>query len=208
MDFDTVAAPTDFASCTGTGGLTFNYAIAEPSTLRVSDTFLTTSGTHPLGLDNSDTAFHLGDSFTINFNRAVHAVGLYLIAGSDAQAGDTQLSVAGGSVFNAVAPDTVLADGGRAVYLGLIESEIVSGVTLATLNMLLSPNAFLAVTADDIPGAVNAGSVVAEPGTRGPMLGGIGALAALRVGRRPPSCYATAAQPVSNRARAAAHSRG
>ena len=180
VDFDSVAAGTDFASGTGTGGLTFSYAIAGPSTLRVSDTFLTTSGTHYLGLNNSDTAFYLGDSFTINFNRTVHAVGLYLIAGSDAQAGDMQLSVATGSVFNAAAPDTLLADGGRAFYLGLVESNVGSGFMSATITMAAIPNAFLAVTADDITSAVNVGGVVPEPGTWGLMLGGLSALAALR----------------------------
>lgn len=180
VDFDSVAAGTDFANGTGTGGLTFSYAIAGPSTLRVSDTFLTTSGTHYLGLDNSDTAFYLGDSFTINFNRTVHAVGLYLIAGSDAQAGDMQLSVATGSVFNAAAPDTLLADGGRAFYLGLVESNVGSGFMSATITMAAIPNAFLAVTADDITSAVNVGGVVPEPGTWGLMLGGLSALAALR----------------------------
>ena len=184
VDFDSVAAGTDFASGTGTGGLTFSYAIAGPSTLRVSDTFLTTfvttSGTHYLGLDNSDTAFYLGDSFTINFNRTVHAVGLYLIAGSDAQAGDMQLSVATGSVFNAATPDTLLADGGRAFYLGLVESNVGSGFMSATINMVATQSAFLAVTADDITSAVNVGGVVPEPGTWGLMLGGLGALAALR----------------------------
>ena len=180
VDFDSVAAGTDFASGTGTGGLTFSYAIAGPATLSVSDTFLTTSGTHYLGLNNSDTAFYLGDSFTINFNRTVHALGLYLIAGSDAQAGDMQLSVATGSVFNAAAPDTLLADGGRAFYLGLVESNVGSGFMSATINMVATPNAFLAVTADDITSAVNVGGVVPEPGTWGLMLGGLGALAALR----------------------------
>ena len=58
--------------------------IAGPSTLRVGNTFGTTSGTNYLGLDNPDTAFYLGDSFEIDFHRTVHAVGLYVIAGSDA----------------------------------------------------------------------------------------------------------------------------
>ena len=184
VGFDSVAAPTDFASGTGTGGLTFNYAIAGPSALRVSDTFLTTSGTHYLGLDNSDTAFYLGDSFTINFNRTVHAVGLYLIAGSDAQAGDMQLAVVSGSVFNAAAPDTLLADGGRAFYLGLVESDVGSGFTSATINMIATPNAFLATTADDITSAVNVASVVPEPGSWGLMLGGLGGLMSLAAVRR------------------------
>jgi hypothetical protein len=117
VDFDSVASGTTFPTGTGTGGLTFIYAIAGPSTLMVSSTFGTTSGTNYLGLDNPDTVFYLGDSFTINFNRTVLAVGLYVIAGSDAQAGDIQLSVDGGSVFNSAIADTLVSDG-QASYLG------------------------------------------------------------------------------------------
>lgn len=180
VDFDSLTAPTDFATGTGTGGLTFTYSIPGPSMLRVSDTFLTTSGHNYLGLDNRDTAFYLGDSFTINFNRTVHAVGLYLVAGSDAQAGDMKLSVTGGSVFNSAVEDVLLGDGGRAFYLGLVESDIGSGFTSATVQMVLTPNAFLAVTADDITSAMNAASTVPEPGTWALMFAGLGVLGALR----------------------------
>ena len=176
VDFDAVAAGTTFASGAGTGGLTFSYSIAGPSTLQVSDTFGTTSGLNYLGLDNPDTAFYLGDSFTINFNRTVHAVGLYLIAGRDAQAGDMQLSVAAGSVLNSASADRLVSDG-QAFYLGLVESDSNLGFTSATVQMVLTPNAFLAITADDITSAVSA---VPEPGTWALMLGGLGALTTLR----------------------------
>ena len=122
VDFEAVASGTTFASGAGTGGLTFFYTISGPSTLQVSSTFGTTSGANYLGLDNPDTAFYLGDSFTIDFNRAVHAVGLYVIAGNDAQAGDMELSVASGSVFNSASADTLVSDG-QAFYVGLIESD-------------------------------------------------------------------------------------
>src|SRR6185295_19075523 len=56
VDFEGVAAGTTFVSGTGTGGLTFTYVIAGPSTLQVSNIFGTISGTNYLGLDNPDTA--------------------------------------------------------------------------------------------------------------------------------------------------------
>jgi hypothetical protein len=181
VDFDSVASGTTFASGSGTGGLTFTYSITGPSTLQVSSTFGTTSGSNYLGLDNPDTAFYLGDSFTINFNRTVHAVGLYVIAGSDAQAGDMMLSVGAGSVSNSAIADTLVSDG-QAFYLGLVESDIGSGFTSATLSGVLStPNAFLAFTTDDITSAVTA---VPEPQTWGLMLVGLGTLSALARRRR------------------------
>ena len=175
VDFDSTLAGTTFASGTGTGGLSFTYSIVGPSTLQVSDTFGTTSGSNYLGLDNPDTAFYLGDSFTINFNRTVHAVGLYLVAGRDAQAGDMELQVAGGSVFNSGSADRTLSDG-QAYYLGLVESDAGAGFTSATVRGIVSQNAFLAFTADDITSAVSA---VPEPASWGLMLVGLGALCGL-----------------------------
>jgi hypothetical protein len=179
VDFDAVASGTTFASGTGTGGLTFSYSIAGPSTLQVSSTFGTTSGTNYLGLDNPDTAFFLGDSFTINFNRTVRAVGLYVIAGSDAQAGDMQLSIAGGSVFNSASADVLVSDG-QAFFLGLVESDG-SGFASATLAGTVTPGAFLAFTVDDITSAVSA---VPEPESWLLMLAGIAALSATPRRRR------------------------
>jgi hypothetical protein len=173
VDFESDLPGTTLVSGTGTGGLTFVYSIAGPSTLQVSDTFGTTSGLNYLGLDNPDTAFYLGDSFTIDFNRTVHAVGLYVIAGSDAQAGDMKLSVAGGSVSNSAVADVLVSDG-QAFYLGLVETNPGLGFTSATVSGELTPGAFLAFSVDDITSAV-----LPEPSSASLMLVGLGALTAL-----------------------------
>jgi hypothetical protein len=181
VNFDALASGTTFASGTGTGGLTFTYAIAGPSTLEVSSTFGTTSGANYLGLDNPDTAFYLGDSFTINFNRTVQAVGLYVIAGSDAQAGDMQLSAGGGSTFNSAAFDVLVSDG-QAFYLGLVQSDPTLGFTTATVQMTFTPGAFLAVTVDDITSA--GVPAVPEPETWALLVAGLAAVALRRKRRR------------------------
>jgi hypothetical protein len=180
VTFETNAVGETFPSGTGTGGLTFVYTIAGPSTLQVADTFGTTSGVNYLGLDNPDTAFYLGDSFTIDFNRTVHAIGLYAIAGSDAQAGDVELSAGGGSVFNSAQADVLVSDG-QAFYLGLVESDPLLGFTSATVQMVFTPGAFLAVSVDDITSAVVA---VPEPETWALLVAGLGGLVLRRKRRR------------------------
>jgi hypothetical protein len=177
-DFEAVAAGTTFPTGSGTDGITFTYSIAGPSTLQVSNTFGTTSGTNYLGLDNPDTAFYLGDSFTIEFGHTVHAVGLYVITGSDAQAGDMMLSVAGGSVGNSAIADTLVSDG-QAFYLGLLETDPALGFTSSTVSGVPAGGAFLAFSVDDITfdGAI---PTVPEPGMPGLLLIGLAMLFALR----------------------------
>lgn len=183
VDFEGAATGTTFASGTGTDGLTFTYAIAGPSTLQVSSTFGTTSAPNYLGLDNPDTAFYLGDSFTINFSTGpVLGVGLYLIAGSDAQAGDLELSVGAASVANGAVPDVLVPDG-QAFFLGLVETNPLAAFTSATVRGIIpagDPNAFLAFTADDITRAAAGPASIPEPGAAGLLLLGIGLLARLR----------------------------
>jgi len=172
VDFEGVAAGTTFASGSGTGGLTFTYSIAG-SAAQVADTFGTTSGTHYLGLDNPDTAFYLGDSVTIGFGRTVQAVGLYVVAGSDAQAGDIELSVGSGTIANSALADRPVSDG-QAFWLGLVESDPTLGFTSAMLRGVPAGGAFLAFTADDITSAVSA---VPEPGSAALLLAGVAVLA-------------------------------
>ncbi len=170
VDFEGVPSGTTFASGTGTGGLTFTYAIAGQS-LQVSSTFATTSGTHYLGLDNPDTAFYLGDSFTIAFGRTVTAAGLYLIAGNDAQPGDLELSTASASVFNGATPVTLVD--GQAYFIGLVDA---AGFDAITITGVPSGDAFLPFSADDITSAV---ASVPEPGMPASLLAGLGLLAVL-----------------------------
>ena len=170
VDFESVATGTTFASGTGTGGLTFTYDIPG-QTLQVSSTFGTTSGTQYLGLDNPDTAFYLGDSFTINFGRSVTAAGLYLIAGNDAEPGDLELSTASASVFNGSTPVDLID--GKAYFIGLVDA---AGFDSITITGVPSGDAFLPFSADDITSAV---SSVPEPGMPASMLAGLGLLGVL-----------------------------
>ena len=180
VDFESVPTGTTFASGTGTGGLTFTYAIAGQA-LQVSSTFTTTSGTNYLGLDNPDTAFYLGDSFTIAFGRTVNAAGLYLIAGNDAQPGDLELSTASASVFNGATPVDLFD--GKAYFIGLVDA---AGFDSITITGVASGDAFPPFSADDITSAV---STVPEPGAPASMLAGLGLLGLLA--RRRPDASST-----------------
>ena len=176
VDFESVPSGTTFASGTGTGGLVFTYDIPGYQ-LQVSSTFGTTSGTNYLGLDNPDTAFYLGDSFTIDFGRSVTAAGLYLIAGNDAEPGDLELSTATASVFNGTTPLTLID--GKAYFLGLVDS---AGFDSITITGVPDGGAFLPFSADDITSAVTS---VPEPAASASMLAGLallGVLARRRLG--------------------------
>ena len=175
VDFESVPSGTTFASGTGTGGLVFTYDIPGYQ-LQVSSTFGTTSGTNYLGLDNPDTAFYLGDSFTIDFGRTVDAAGLYLIAGNDAEPGDLELSAASASVFNGTSP-LVLVDG-KAYFLGLVDS---AGFDSITITGVPDGGAFLPFSADDITSAVTS---VPEPAASASLLAGLALLGVLAHRRR------------------------
>ncbi|MFI5315674.1 MAG: PEP-CTERM sorting domain-containing protein [Myxococcota bacterium] len=168
VDFEGVASGTSIPSGSTISGLEFTYSIPGYS-LQVSSTFGTTSGSNYLGLDNPDTAFNLGDSFSIQFGRTVHAAALYVIAGGDTQAGDFELSAGTGSVLNDAVADALVGDG-SAWFLGLVETSG-AGFTSATLRGVDAGGAYLAFSVDDIR------SAVPEPGSAPLVLAGLAALA-------------------------------
>ena len=168
VDFEGVASGTLIPSGGSVGGLEFEYAISG-QTLAIASQFGTTSGTQYLGLDNPDTAFNLGDSFTIHFGKTVRAIGLYVIAGGDTLAGDFELSAGGGVITNAAGPSLSVSDG-SAWFLGLVAEDGDLGFSSATLRGVDAGGAFLAFTVDDILVAVP------EPGAALLALTAMGAL--------------------------------
>jgi len=184
VNFDNLPALTLFPSGSGTGGLTFSYALSGTPvpTLQVDTGFSTTSGSNYLGLNNGNGAFYTGtqDGFTIQFNHPVNAVGLYVIAGGGVAAGDFTLTLAQGSVSNSGVPDVVFADGSTAFYLGLVSSGSNASFSSATLSSGTPTSQFYAFNVDDISSAV---SPVPEPASVWLMVLGLGLLSRLYAGR-------------------------
>lgn len=138
-DFESAAGGTTIASGSSFEGVTFTYNIGGGAfDMQVGSTFDTTSGTNYLGTTGDD-AFLSGDSFTMTFASAVHAVGLFVISGGFNYAGDYTLGVAQGSVSNADALDSTfgaLGDGGSVFFLGLVETDSSLSFTSAEFSSL------------------------------------------------------------------------
>lgn len=184
VNFDALSAGTQFASGTGTGGLTFSYSLGG-ATLQVDNSFPTTSGSNYLGLDIGG-AFNINDGFTVTFAHPINAVGLYILAGSIGGGfvypGDFTLSVAQGSVSNPANWSTVLSDGnGTAYYLGLVTSGANASFSSVTLSSGTPNSQFYSFNVDDISSAV---SPVPELSSGVLTLLGIGLLSGLHVWRR------------------------
>ena len=89
-NFDALAVDTLYASGTGPGSFTLS-VVAFDSTPQVRDQMLdgtllwAISGTHSLGLNNSDRQFLGGDVLNIHFLAPVFGFGLYVITGGGNQ---------------------------------------------------------------------------------------------------------------------------
>jgi hypothetical protein len=116
-----------------------------------------------LGLNNGGGAFQTdtSDGFTVSFDHAVSAVGMYILAGT-AAAGDFTLSTSEGAVQNSDVADQSFADGSHAYYLGLVQAGAGAGFNSFTLSSNGQTAGFYAFNVDDISSAV---SPVPEPQT-------------------------------------------
>ncbi|HEY8494587.1 MAG TPA: hypothetical protein VIN04_11885 [Myxococcota bacterium] len=149
LDFESVPAGTTIASGESLEGVTFTFEIEGGFDLIVLDSEIdeidTTSGSRSLGVEEEGVPLPLlaGDGFTLGFDRVVHAVGIYVIAGAiggDIQPGDIMLRVPGrAAVTNGAEPDLVLGDGGEAYFLGLVEDDPAAGFTSAEVITILPP---------------------------------------------------------------------
>ncbi len=148
------------------GGLTFTFNFGGLNLL-VDAQFQTTSGNNYLTLDDGvNSLFASGDALTFGLSGVAQALGVFVIGTpGDVRAGDFALQVSAGSVSNSATPNLILADGGEAFFLGLIEDNAALGFTQATLasfGLTTDPTFFWSL--DDVSTSL-APATVPEPGT-------------------------------------------
>lgn len=136
LDFEPPSAQAGNTVLSGgtLGGLTFTFNFGGLHLL-IDTQFQTTSGNNYLTLDDGVNALlRSGDALTFGLSGASQAIGLFVIGTpGDVRAGDFALQVSAGSVSNSATPSLILADGGEAFFLGLIEDNAALGFTQATL---------------------------------------------------------------------------
>ncbi|MBN1675929.1 MAG: hypothetical protein JXR37_33105 [Kiritimatiellae bacterium] len=146
---------TNFASGTTFGSITVSNFPAEiPMRVAGSVAQTTADGSNALGMASVDEAFLSGEQCVLAFSSPTLAIGLYAIGSpGDIRAGDFLLSAGSAAVSNSAAPDTVLADGGEAYFLGVIvlAPDAGSAFSSATLTSYdPATNGLFVYTVDDI----------------------------------------------------------
>ena len=122
LDFDALVPGTLLPSGSTQDGVTFTYSIAG-LTMKVVDSFSTTSGSNSLGLTGGDDAFLDGDTFDLAFS-PVLALGMFFITSDAALESEILLATPVGTVGNSATPFQVLPDGGIAYFVGLIAMDL------------------------------------------------------------------------------------
>ncbi len=150
LDFDALAPGTLLPSGSTQGGVTFNYSIAG-LTMKVVDSFSTTSGANSLGLTGGDDAFLDGDTFDLAFSSSVRALGMFFITSDAALASEILLATPVGTAGNSATPFQVLPDGGIAYFVGLIATDLFS---TAQVDFASDGETNFAFNVDDITTAV------------------------------------------------------
>jgi hypothetical protein len=129
VDFEELSPGTLIPSGSSVEGVTFTYDFGGES-LKATDAFDTTSAPHSLGLTGADSALLDRDELQLVFAAPIIAFGLFVITSDPALAGEIQVVTAEGVAQNSATAEKVLADTGRAYFIGLISSVPFSTVTL------------------------------------------------------------------------------
>ncbi len=158
-DFDGLPAGALIPDGTSLGGATLSYDLGGYS-IKIADSYATTSPNNFLGTDDGSDAFYGGDSFTLSFDQSLFAFGLYIISADEIFDGDFTITTNGGQTASSLSiVDLALSDG-DAYFLGLIEGDSSLAFTSVTFSSFADDYGF---NIDDVSGA--AVSAVPEPAT-------------------------------------------
>lgn len=176
VDFESAPPATlAFGGTTGVG--------AAPS-VRNQPGLWNPSGSGFLGVDDAGNLdqFSSGDTVTFTSSSALRAFGLYVVGGSDLQAGDFGLRVGNATVLANGPQAGALTDGAGsyAYFLGVVASDAADAFSSITLQS--NGNAFFVFDVDDVRYTVAPTTPVPEPSSAALLL--LGA-ATLLAGRRP-----------------------
>lgn len=146
----------------GFGGTT---AVGAAPSVRNQPGLWNPSGSGFLGVDDAGNLdqFSSGDTVTFTSSSALRAFGLYVVGGSDLQAGDFSLRVGNTEVLTNGPQAGALTDGAgsHAYFMGVVASDAADAFSSITLQS--NGNAFFVFDVDDVRFTVAATSPVPEP---------------------------------------------
>jgi hypothetical protein len=161
LDFEAFPSGTLIPNGGVAGGITFTSSIGFD--MIVSTGFSTTSGVNYLGVaDGSvEEAFIAGDEWEMAFAAPLQALGLYFITSDELLADDIRVVTSAGTAQNAAMENAVLADGGRAYFIGLV-----SATSFTSAQVRYGPGvtgANFIYNVDDITTSTAAAAGIPEP---------------------------------------------
>lgn len=126
-------------------------AVGLPPSVRNQPALWNPSGTHFLGVEDVGNLdqFSSGDTLTFSFSSALRAFGLYVVTGSDVQAGDLSLAV--GSTLLSNGPQSgALTDGAGsyAYFMGFVAND--ASDAFDTLTLRSKGDFFFVFDVDDL----------------------------------------------------------
>jgi len=135
-DYDSQVAGSLIGDGDTLNGATYSYTLSRAGnpSIQIDNFFDTTSASNYLGTNDGSGAFVGGDAFTITFDQAMHAIGLYVISADFILANDFTITTSSGQTANNIATSDVMLSDGDAYFIGLTEDDFSLGFNSIMLS--------------------------------------------------------------------------